>query len=335
MTHLEKIYIDNIPVYAFLLFLFGAGLVFIARSPVVVVTDDVFSAVYGARREHFKRIEMSARLFRLVKLVRISAEAELDAVVFAVQDAARNPLAAVFPYRYYNAALRYASTNPRPVTVVLAGLNSLPAAAAGQGRPAILFVKQDEETDFYRAGLCAALFSTRSAAFEKLPDGDKTVLVIAGEKTSANEVKSIFEQGLSRGGSGASCVVRGSNDNYPVTDLSCVVFFGQSTGFLYHSSENSLPNIVFSWLDPDFSSPNVKVIIDDSPLQLLPLIVKSQNQASVKSRLTAGEDAEIFLPSTFKVMAPQTESLPLMLSLNIAAHFQSRPRQDGAVEAAN
>jgi hypothetical protein len=320
MTHLEKACIDTVPVYAFLLFLLGSGGVFMARSPAVVVTDDAFTSMYGVRREHFKRIEMSVRLFRRIKLVRMSAEADTDAVVFAVQDAARNPLAAIFPYRYYNAALRYAEANYRSAVVVLTGLNGIPhGAAAEQGKTTLLFVKQDEVYDFYRAGLCAALFSGSSAFFTKLPDDHKTVLVIANEKNSP-EAKSDFERGLGDGGSAAASVFRGINDNYPLTNLSCIVFWGPSSGFLYNNAENRLPNIVFSWMEPDFFSPNVKIIIDDSPLQLLPPIVKSLNSAAVKERLTAGGNAEVSIPSTFKVPALRTESLPLALGLNIAAH---------------
>ncbi|MDR0685283.1 MAG: hypothetical protein LBF83_09165 [Spirochaetaceae bacterium] len=321
MTHLEKICLGKIPVYALLLMLLGAGAAFMVRPPVVIVTDDVFSAVYGVRREHFKRIEMSVQLFRRIKLVRMSADAELDAVIFAIQDASKNPLAAVFPYRYYNAALRYAATNTMSSTVVLAGLNRIPAGtAAEQDRAAILFVKQDESADFYRAGLCAALFSGRSASFTKVPDGDKSILVITNEKNST-EAGGFFERGLVQGGSSASSVFRGINDNYPLTNLSCVVFWGQSSGFLYNSAENSLPNIVFSWMEPNFFSPGVKVIIDDSPLQLLPLIVRSLKDSGVKLRLAAGEDTEVPIPSTFKVMALRTASLPLMFSLNIASHL--------------
>jgi hypothetical protein len=329
MTHLEKTYLDTLPVYALLLFLLGAGAVFMARSPVIVVTDDTFSAIYGARREHFKRIEMSVHIFRRIKLVRISEDAELDAVVFAVQDAARKPLAALFPYRYYDAALRYAGENPMPATVVLAGLNSAAVGPAGQDRAAVLFVKQDEASDFYRAGLCAASISTGSistglSAFEKTPDNDKSILIIVNEKNSDEAVK-FFEQGLRQGGSGASCVVRGINDNYPLANLSCVLFWGQSSGFLYHSTENSLPNIIFSWLEPDFSSPNVKVIIDDSPLELLPSIIKSLKDSSLKNRLAAGEDTAIPVPSTFKVMALRTGNLSLIFRLNLASHLPVSP----------
>ena len=321
MTHLEKICLGTVPVYALLLLLLGAGAVFMVRPSVIIVTDDTFSAVYGVRREHFKRIEMSVQLFRRIRLVRMSDEAELDAVVFAVQDAAKNPLAAIFPYRYYDAALRYAAANPSLATVVLAGLNKTPAGtAAEQDRAAILFVTQDESADFYRAGLCAALFSGGPAFFAKTPDDDKSVLVITNEKNSA-EAGSFFERGLEQGGSGASSVFRGINDNYPLTNLSCVVFWGQSSGFPYNSAENSLPNIVFSWLEPDFFSPNVKVIIDDSPLQLLPLIARSLKDPDVKNRLAAGEDTEAPIPSAFKVMATRVGSLPLMFSLNIASHL--------------
>jgi hypothetical protein len=332
MTPLERICLGSLPVYGFLLFLLGAGALFAARAPVIVITDDTFSAVYGVRREHFKRIEMSVRLFRRIELVRMSAEAELDAVVFAVQDADRDPFAAVFPYRYYEAARRYTGVNPRPVTVVTSGLFAAPAAGAvASERAGILFIKQDEKSDFYRAGLCAALFSGRTASFAKLPDDGKAILVIANEKTSS-QAEGFFEQGLRRGGSDASCVFRGVNDNYPIANLSCVVFWGPSSGFLYHSAENSLPNIVFSWLEPDFSSPGVKVVIDDSPLQLLPLIVKSLKQADMKKRLAAGEDAEAAAPSTFKVLALRIESLPLVFGLNVASHLPTaftRPASAG------
>ncbi|MDR0663671.1 MAG: hypothetical protein LBF80_06300 [Spirochaetaceae bacterium] len=321
MTHLERVYLEFLPVYAFLLFLLGGVAVFMLRSPVVVLTDDVFSAVYGPRREHFKRIEMSMRLFRRIKLTRISEEAELDAVVFAAEDAARNPLAAIFPYRYYNAALRYAEENPRVISVVMTGINTAPVDSSPEreGR-AILFVKQDENRDFYRAGLCAAFLSGRTAhpfLLPKTDDSGKYVLVIKKEKTSA-EAENFFERGIRRGGSDASSVFKGINDNYPLNNLSCAVFLGPSNGFLYSSTENELPSIIFSWLDPNFSSPNVKVIIDDSPLELLPEIVKSLRRGDIKNKLRAGESAEAFVPSTFKIMSLRTGSLPLALCLNIA-----------------
>jgi hypothetical protein len=320
MTHLERYYLDFLPVYAFLLFLFGGTAVFMLRSPVVVLTDDVFSAVYGPSREHIKRMEMSLRLFRRVKLTRISEDAELDAIVFAVEDAARKPLAAVFPYRYYNAALRYAAENPKIVSVVIAGLNAVSVASNPEEKRSIFFIKQDEKIDFYRAGLCAAFLSSRTAhpfLLPKTDDGEKSVLVIKNEKT-ADQAESFFEQGLRKGGSGASSVFRGINDNYPLKNLSCAVFWGPSNGFLYSGVENKIPNIIFSWIDPGFSSPNVKVIIDDSPLELLPSIVKSLRQGNIKKTLQAGESAEAFAPSTFKIMSLRTASLPLALYLSIA-----------------
>jgi hypothetical protein len=238
-----------------------------------------------------------------------------------VEDAARKPLAAVFPYRYYNAALRYAEENPKIVSVVMSGLNAVPVDPSPElEERAIFFIKQDENSDFYRAGLCAAFLSGRTAhplLLPKIDDSSKYVLVIKNEKTSG-EAGDFFEQGIRRGGSGAHGVFKGINDNYPLDNLSCAVFWGPSNGFLYSSTENEIPNIVFSWLDPDFISPSAKVIIDDSPLELLPAMVKSLRQGDIKKSLRAGESAEAFVPSAFKIMSLRTGSLPLALCLGVA-----------------
>jgi hypothetical protein len=321
MNHLERICRETVPFYGFLLFLLVAGPVFLLRSPIVVVTDDVFSAVYGPRREHLKRIEMSVRLFRRVKLARIADEAETDAVMFAVQDAARRPLVAVFPYRYYDAALRYASANPASTTAVISGTNDVSASGASA-----LFVKQDEEADFYRAGLCAALFSARVAEPFKLTeteDGDKKVLVING-RNSPVPGREAFERGLRDGGSNAACDFRTVTSGYSTANLSCAALWGPANDFLYGSPENAIPAIIFSWIDPAFSSPNVKIIIDDSPLQLLPAIVRSLSGGagkSLKARIAAGADAEILVPSAFMLMSLRTASLPLSALLAVRANI--------------
>jgi hypothetical protein len=322
MTLFEKVYLDVVPVYAFVLFLISSSAVFMLRSPVVVITDDVFSAVYGPRREHVKRIEMCARLFRRIKLARIAENAELDAVVFAVQDAGRGALAAVFPYRYYDAALRYAALSGEAATVVMAGLNKTPSAP--EGAPSgVLFVKQDEEADFYRAGLCSALFSARRATPLTLPaenDEGKNILVMTG-RNSSQDARDFFERGLRRGGSRAHCDFITGSSGYYRPDFSCVVFWGPANDFLYGSVENTIPNIIFSWIDPEFSSPNVKVIIDDSPLQLLPAIVKPLLLRGAKERVEAGENMEIAVPSAFKTMCLRTGSLPLSFLLTYISVF--------------
>ncbi|MDR1256530.1 MAG: hypothetical protein LBJ86_02145 [Spirochaetaceae bacterium] len=321
MTRLERICLEIVPFYGLLLFLVVAGPVFMLRAPIVVVTDDVFSAVYGPRREHLKRIEMSVRLFRRVKLARIAEEAETEVVVFAVQDAARRPLAAVFPYRYYDAALRYAQANTASTTAVISGTNDVSAS----GAPA-LFVKQDEAADFYRAGLCAALFSARLAEMFKLTkigDGNKKTLVINGRNSSVLGRES-FERGLRDGGSNAACDFRTATTGYSTDNLSCAAFWGPANDFLYGHPENTIPTIIFSWIDPAFSSPNVKVIIDDSPLQLLPAIVRSLSGGagkSLKARLATGASAEILVPSAFMLMSLRTGSLPLSALLTIRANL--------------
>jgi hypothetical protein len=331
MTHFEKTYLDTVPVYAFLLFLLGGTAVFMLRPPIVVITDDVFSAIYGARREHIKRIEMSARLFRRVKLTRISEGVEVDAVVLAAQDAGRGARAVLFPYRYYDAAIRYAAQNLKAAVVVLSGINKAKDGSVLPGSAAILYAGQDETADFYRAGLCAALISSREVhpvLFPKIQDNDKTVLLIANERNSP-ESAGFFEQGLRKEGSDAYCAIKSMNDSYPLSDISCVTLMGQANNFLYNSMENTIPLIVYSWIDSDFSSPNVKVIIDDSPLQLLPEIVKLLGRRDIKARLRAGESTEALIPSTFKVISLRIGSLPMLLRLNIAVNLPAVNLQNG------
>jgi hypothetical protein len=142
--------------------------------------------------------------------------------------------------------------------------------------------------------------------------------MISNEPDAA-QAKDFFERGLRGGGSEASPVFRTVSENYPVNDLSCIALWGAAGTFLYSSTENEVPMIIFSWIDPEFSSPNVKIMVDDSPLQLLPAIMKSLGTGDVRRRLRPGNDIEIFIPSSFKVSTLRTKSLLLAVRLNIAA----------------
>jgi hypothetical protein len=111
-----------------------------------------------------------------------------------------------------------------------------------------------------------------------------------------------------------------------MANLSCAALWGPANDFLYSSAENVIPEIIFSWIDPSFSSPNVKVIIDDSPLQLLPAIARSlsgNEGKSLKARMASGERAEILVPSAFMLMSMRTGSLPL--SALLAVHSNLPP----------
>jgi hypothetical protein len=211
--------------------------------------------------------------------------------------------------------MRHAELNGETATVVMTGLNPPPDGAPSGGP--VLFVKQDEAADFYRAGLCSALFSAKEARPLTLPavnDDGKKILVITG-KYSSPEAHASFERGLKNGGSGASGDFITGNSGYRGIGFSCIVLWGPSNDFLYSAAENTTPNIIFSWLDPEFTSPNVKVIIDDSPLQLLPAIVGSLAQNGAKNRLESGGDMEITIPSAFKTICLRTGSLPLSFML--------------------
>jgi hypothetical protein len=303
MTKLEKYCSDILPFYALLLLFLGAGGIFLLRAPALVVTDDLFSAVYGVSREHFRRIETSLRLFRMVRLVRIADGAELDAVVIAVQDASPRPFCAVFPYRYSEAARRYAEENGATPVVLIAGRNT-PLDEGGR-----LVVKTDQVSDSYRAALCAALFSKN--------DSFKTVLVI-NEKNMNEETNVAFEEGMAAGGSGAKLVFRARNDSYSFSDVVCAVLWGPANSFLDSSTREVIPTIIFSWIDHTYTSNNTKVVIDDSPLQLLPQIVKSLNKKATKDALRSGESVTMLAKSRFKVLNFKVGSAKLAFLLNFA-----------------
>lgn len=327
--------LDAVPVFAVIVFLLGAASVLMLRPTVVVVTDDYFSAMYGVRREHLKRVEMSARMFRLVKFVRMAEGVETDAVVYAVRNAARNAKAAVFPYRYHDAAVRYADSAPKAVPVVLLGLNPVPPAPAPAAdgeegvRTGIVYVRQDEEADFYRAGRVAAILSARDGKGAPVPDTNMTVLAISRELNGA-DTEAVFQRGLRDGGSGAACVFRRSGDSYPQDELSCAVIWGPASGLLHDSLETVTPTVVFSWVDPAFTSANVKVVIDDSPLQLAPAVTAAI-RGRTRSQVRRGEDADIAVPSTFKAMSLRSGHPLNAVRLNATA-LARMPRAAAAPE---
>jgi hypothetical protein len=97
---------------------------------------------------------------------------------------------------------------------------------------------------------------------------------------------------------------------------------------LYSSLETVIPAVVFSWIDPAFTSANVKAVIDDSPLQLAPAVTSAVT-GRLRAQLLRGEDADIRLPSTFKAMSMRSGHPLNAVRLNAAA--LARPPRAAAV----
>jgi hypothetical protein len=236
----------------FILLLCG---VFLLRAPVLLVTDAPFDALYGRTRALLKRAETSLRLFRRVRPVSISIDTSSDIVAFTVEAAAQSPYLVLFPYRYLEGARRYAEAFPETPVFVLGGRSR--EVDTGP----LDFVSTDSVTDFYRAGLCAALIAldVQQVAGE--------ILLFQGDPIPV-EWSAAFLAGLREKGFEREPKYLSVTEDYSDTqNVVCVVMSGQATTFLEQNL--NIPVILFSWVDPVLTSQAVTVIFDDSPWALL------------------------------------------------------------------
>jgi hypothetical protein len=229
--------------------------VFLFRAPVLLVTDAPFDALYGGTRALLKRVEASLRLFRRVRLVRVSVDAGSDIVAFTVEMAARSPYLVLFPYRYLEGARRYMEVFPETPVFVLRG--RMQEADTESPR----FISTDSTTDFYRAGQCAALIAsiTQQTAGEVLLFQEEPIPV----EWSAAFLAGLREKGFER----EPKYLNITEDYSDTQNVACVVMSGQAVTFLEQNL--NIPVILFSWVDPALTSQAVTVIFDDSPWALL------------------------------------------------------------------
>lgn len=238
--------------YLFLLFplaVLFAVLAFFLRTPLVMITDAPFENLYGQRRGRLRALELSARLFRQVKTVEIADNAGPDLVVFAVEEVSSRPWRVLFPYRYYEGALRYARRFPERAVAVLGGREE---ALFGGGE--VVFISTDIESDYYRAGRAAAILA-----------GEGNILFFQDFPVHPETAVS-FRQGLREEGYGKEPILIWSFPDSVIPGVSCIV----STSILpfYGEKGPAAPLILFSWLDPALTPAEAVVIFDDSPWAL-------------------------------------------------------------------
>ncbi|MDR1399600.1 MAG: hypothetical protein LBJ41_06750 [Treponema sp.] len=239
-------------IVAFVLLLCG---VFLLRAPVLLVTDAPFDALYGGRRSLLKQAEASLCLFRRVRPVSVSIDTGSDIVAFTVESAARSPYLVLFPYRYLEGARRYVEAFPETPVFVLGG------RSREVNTESLGFVNTDSVTDFYRAGLCAALI----ASYGQQAAGE--VLLFQGDPIPV-EWSAAFLAGLREKGFAREPKYFSTTEDYADTqNVVCIVMNGQATTFLEQNL--NIPVILFSWVDPALTSQSVTVIFDDSPWALL------------------------------------------------------------------
>ena len=260
-------------VLAFLSFSMAAFLwVFSSRQPVLIVTDASFSQLYGRERLQQKTGEISRALFRPLVPVIVSENAGPDHVAIAVEEAFSSPWAVLFPHRYHEGARLYKKNNP-DIRVLLLGNGQKPGDFAETD---ITFVYTDSGLDLYRAGLCAGYLAK-----------EKKVLFF-DDGLFPEDLKEKMIEDFASFGFSQEPVFNRSHVNYAsYEDLGCVVLASPASRFFEQRLD--IPIIVFSWVDPDLTPRDIKLVFDDSLWTLA--------KRALKLPHGSGETKEILLPS--------------------------------------
>ncbi|MDR0638166.1 MAG: hypothetical protein LBG27_04565 [Spirochaetaceae bacterium] len=236
----------------FMAVLGGAGLFFLARPPVVIVTDGAFLELYGQKRADTRRYILSAILFRRVVFAVVSEEAGQDSAELVVNAAAKQPFLALFPERYLEGADRYAaaageaSLADKTRTVVVDGGEG---GGVNIGRAESLRI--DRETDLYRAGMCAAILAK---------DGS---VVVYYQDSLSNAYRAMLREGLVAAGYTKTPFFYRYSETASQTDIGCAVLLSAVNVNLL-AEQMDVPMILFSWLDPEYTPNGVTVVFDDS-----------------------------------------------------------------------
>ncbi|MFP3043344.1 hypothetical protein LQZ19_16140 [Treponema primitia] len=228
-------------------------ILYMFRSPVLIVVDDEFIGLYGLHRSWVKQIETSLKLFRQIKVVRVADGASPDVVAFAAAEAAARPYAALFPFRYRQGAQRYVEESPGiPVGVFGGGLQTRSTEDDG-----LVFITTDKIRDLYRAGRCAAIFARSNGG---------GILFFTGDLVDWND-KDAFLRGLRDQGFDNSPIFVDKGEEYTLSQgLSCIIMARAAEN--YPEDGSSVPMILFSWVDPGVTAREIKLIFDDSPWAL-------------------------------------------------------------------
>jgi len=237
-----------------------AAAVFFARDPVLVVTDVPFAALYGERRIRQRRAAASFSLFRRVLPVMIADDASADLVVAALGYAAERPFAVVFPGRFHEAAQRFHSEFPDVAVVLFRGTGS----GGVSGGAGFGVFAADRDTDLFRAGLIAGI---AGAAFAPPPpeEGEppQRIHVLVQDASVTDEGRAVFSGAAQSADPGSAVIFVSSAAEMPDMGIaSSLVIAGAGGDFLERNP--GAPVVLFSWLDPAFTSGDVLVLFDDS-----------------------------------------------------------------------
>jgi hypothetical protein len=233
---------------------------FFARSPVLIVTDAPFAALYGASHLQQQQISASLTLFRPVKPVMVADGVSADMVSLAVAEASAQPFCVLFARSQAAAARHYHERFPEIPAVLLRGLATVPELSPPDGF--LCVYGTDRETDLYRAGLFAGILGGTKPA-ENPEESNVRTYVMRQDRSVQASGRELFSQGVKE--QDPEAVVIFANTTAQIPDMkviSSIVLLGVGGDFLEKNPQ--MPIILFSWLDPTLSAQEVAVQFDDS-----------------------------------------------------------------------
>jgi hypothetical protein len=238
-------------------------LIFLARAPVLVVTDAPFAALYGETRIQRQRASASRTLYRRVKPVMVADGASPDILIIAISSAASKPFCVIFPRHQSSAAERYHEQFPE-IPVVLFG-GAVPASGLPAPEGLLCVYGTDRETDLYRAGLFAGILA--DARQRQEAEAGSQSFALWQDRAVTDAQRDLFSRGARERRPETGVVFVSSAGEMPnERNLSCVVLTG--AGAEYLERRTRLPIIMFSWVDPAMVPKEIAVVFDDSPWAL-------------------------------------------------------------------
>ena len=267
-----------IPAGIFLL-LAVSSLIFYLRSPVLIIIDTPFAALYGVTRAKIQQVFTSLLLFRQVKPVIVADSSGDDVIAVTINEISNNPFCVIFPRYFAAAAERYHADFPQHAAVLLAG--TALAASLPSSDESLFIYRTDAETDLYRAGLMSGLiagnFKTENAEEQK-------IVVLWQDRYTSDHERECFSSGVAETNSDAAVVFISKVSELPDTKrISCSVL--TSAGYEYIEKNIKAPLILFTWLDPAIVSRGAFVLFDDSPWALVIPAVKMAGVGQTEGKI--------------------------------------------------
>ena len=258
-------------------------IIFFTRAPILIVTDALFTALYGEERIQQQRRWASLTLFRQVKPVMVADGASPDMIMMAIFEAASRPYMVLFSNYHSAAAQRFHTDFPATPAVLISGISS-PQPSLSPGELFHVYTI-DLHTDMYRAGILLGILAGLWNNPEQQAESPiRHNFAVWADNSVTSEHHELFAMGVREEDPEASVVFANRLSDIPDAEiLSGLVL--TVPGGEYFNNNPQMPVILFSWLNPGFTPREVSVQFDDSPWGMIVPAVRKAEQGELYGQI--------------------------------------------------